>query len=82
MKQAVKVGVICLGAVSYTHLTDYALKRSDKATKEAEKFINDFVFIECERESVYSKFIYDFNKSKSGNLNRYTFSLDLSLIHI
>lgn len=58
--------------------TDYALKISDKATKEAEKFINDFVFIECERESVYSKFIYDFNKSKSGNLNRYTFSLDIS----
>lgn len=58
--------------------TNYALKMSDKATKEAEEFINDFVFIECEQESVYSKFIYDFNKSKSRNLSRYTFSFDAS----
>ena len=58
--------------------TNYTLKISDKVTKEAEELINDFVFIECEKESVYSKFIYDFNKSKSGNLNRYTFSLDAS----
>ena len=58
--------------------TNYALNISDKAAKEAEELISDFVFIECEQESVYSKFIYDFNKSKIGSLNRYTFSFDAS----
>lgn len=58
--------------------TDHALKISDQAKKEAGKFITEFVFTECERESVYSKFIYDFNRSKSGKLNRYSFSLDIS----
>lgn len=57
--------------------TNYALKISDKAQVEAENLINDFVFTECEKEAVYEKFIYDFDKSKNGKLNRYAFSVDI-----